>query len=1376
MISELILKIFSGAVVGYTTNDLALRMLFEKVLGIPSIVEQTKESFIQNISKLVESEIIRHDNISVEVQKDNFKDALLVMLTDFVEIHLRAEFKKDEIIADIPNIDKSIDRLIAIIDENFKDSLRKGLNGLLQNTVVSDFTSKQQVAHISDSILELVLTTLSKDHLVESLTNDIWHELKREQTQSIIAPILFDSISNYSEDFFDELHTSLKDGKLPLNQFIDKLLFHFESDQLIDNLSESISQKSISDFIGAGDHQNIAKEVHRILISEFKDPSDNAPIKRLIRIFIEVIGNEKTTIFELLPPAIGQNFEKFLRKNIPIILDGVVEWIQENREEINQIVNQSFEEQSSFMGKWVMNLFVDSVSERFKVVDEIINIANNQKNEENSIEIAQKGANFMVEYLKTNSIGSLINRFDQKGLINTIHGLIISLVDEKLVGQGADSMSLFLDKKIGNIWSKNRRKNDLNKLVNFLIDEQLISEFLYKRKSTEKGKKIVKDRLNKIKEQPLYSLFTDQTIHNFAKKTQVYTEKTLREEKVGISVGIEKVVWEEISNKRFSKFIGPNSIEKWSPKIKKFSISFLRDAFNKGKKRPIHDLVAIAEKSTSLPRKMTEGIIGYINRNINRLMKGQVSRIVADNLHNKHKELPSMVKGFMGSNMKPITYFGAILGAIAGGLTAYIPLGDNVYTMVGAIAGVYGVTGLATNWIAIKMIFRPYKAVKIFGMKMPFTPSVISKNQSKFADNMGDFVGKQLLNEESIGSDLTSKLTSLRTNIYTTFVESDYKTLDVLLETEKKGISKKISKVASHQLFSNRYAYAEIISKKIEKELFSENKFSDLSLQTTFIDFAHKDIVYNALSSFLSRQVIKILDNDLMLNDAIPDKFIDQMFGAVKQILSKQIDNTNQWVQDDVLFIHLKNIFRDKFIEYRTKSLNEIPIFEKNKTRIKESIWNGLIEALNEDSFQERLLEFFESQIEQLSNKELPIRDLFGGKPYEALQENSIQIVDQLINHVIKHLRDNDEKFAQEVYDATIEKRKMAMIYEGNIKRTTKELTNNKIPDLLRRGLPEITQKIQNKLSVIAKDTKVKDLEIELKKGPLQEGIKNLLNNNRLLTSIQFVLNRIVDEIFDTKIENILSVGSISKGEIYEHLNTNLTPEIKIVRNHIQEQLYDKNKKDLIVDDLNLMIKDISKKLILSKKVNDIFKNTDADELKNGIENTFKILLKSRSTQNTVSSLASNLAITIENQGITSIIQKEQFLFDLEKGIAKTLENNKNQEVIREITKNMSIQMLNNFNKCLTKETKNYLLDKVLDGLIKSASPHIGTLIRNIDFKDIVVTEINQMDPAKIEELFYGFAGMYFKRLIIYGFFLGLPIGAMLDFGLLQLVTFLIKK
>ena len=51
------------------------------------------------------------------------------------------------------------------------------------------------------------------------------------------------------------------------------------------------------------------------------------------------------------------------------------------------------------------------------------------------------------------------------------------------------------------------------------------------------------------------------------------------------------------------------------------------------------------------------------------------------------------------------------------------------------------IIGYITNFIAVKMLFHPYKPIKIFGFTLPFTPGIIPKRKPKLAKAISRAVG-----------------------------------------------------------------------------------------------------------------------------------------------------------------------------------------------------------------------------------------------------------------------------------------------------------------------------------------------------------------------------------------------------------------------------------------------------------------------------------------------------------------------------------------------------------------------------------------------------------------------------------------------------------
>lgn len=74
--------------------------------------------------------------------------------------------------------------------------------------------------------------------------------------------------------------------------------------------------------------------------------------------------------------------------------------------------------------------------------------------------------------------------------------------------------------------------------------------------------------------------------------------------------------------------------------------------------------------------------------------------------------------------------------------------------IIGILVG--AVIGYITNWLAIKMLFRPHEEKRIFGMKVPFTPGLIPKERKRIAKSVGEAIGAHLLTKETILDSLCS--------------------------------------------------------------------------------------------------------------------------------------------------------------------------------------------------------------------------------------------------------------------------------------------------------------------------------------------------------------------------------------------------------------------------------------------------------------------------------------------------------------------------------------------------------------------------------------------------------------------------------------------
>ena len=105
-----------------------------------------------------------------------------------------------------------------------------------------------------------------------------------------------------------------------------------------------------------------------------------------------------------------------------------------------------------------------------------------------------------------------------------------------------------------------------------------------------------------------------------------------------------------------------------------------------------------------------------------------------------------------------------------------------------------GIIGYCTNYIAIKMLFRPHKALYIRNYKLPFTPGIIPKNQKRLAGAIGDAVSEQLLTKEAVLESLGEAGEKVISKIASNVFDSDNSITEMLpKETENGEIIESVS-------------------------------------------------------------------------------------------------------------------------------------------------------------------------------------------------------------------------------------------------------------------------------------------------------------------------------------------------------------------------------------------------------------------------------------------------------------------------------------------------------------------------------------------------------------------------------------------------------
>ncbi len=177
-----------------------------------------------------------------------------------------------------------------------------------------------------------------------------------------------------------------------------------------------------------------------------------------------------------------------------------------------------------------------------------------------------------------------------------------------------------------------------------------------------------------------------------------------------------------------------------------------------------------------------------------------------------------------------------------------------------------GIIGYCTNYIAIKMLFRPRKEICFGTWKLPFTPGVIPKNQKRIARAVGNAVSERLITKQDMADRLKESKVKAR------FVGS---VTDLLFDSES-GLNRQPLK---DYLESSS---VEEVSERITEEVIREVNQAD------FVPVI-REVGNEALKDYLQNPMIA-----MFLNGAILESIYMKIESSIKTYVNDSGKETIQ--------------------------------------------------------------------------------------------------------------------------------------------------------------------------------------------------------------------------------------------------------------------------------------------------------------------------------------------------------------------------------------------------------------------------------------------------------------------------------------------------
>ncbi|WP_456341970.1 DUF445 family protein [Thermovibrio sp.] len=358
---------------------------------------------------------------------------------------------------------------------------------------------------------------------------------------------------------------------------------------------------------------------------------------------------------------------------------------------------------------------------------------------------------------------------------------------------------------------------------------------------------------------------------------------------------------------------------------------------------------------------------------------------------------------------------------------------------VGALIGYF------TNYIAIKMLFKPIKPYYLFGKKLPFTPGLIPAKREKLAEAIAKVVKENLLTEESIRKRLNHRKVRENLLLFTeNFLEELSKNGHLYIgEFIGKIEDKRLKEVVPTELLAERAGELvdglfERLNGKSLRELLPANLEREIERTINEkIDRLTESLIEQVRSGQLSEVIYAMVRENLSKLQAVLPFITEGLAQSLAKRATSLIEEVVERAADEPAFrLKLSKLLWAKFQELLSRRIDsESPTAQKLRVVLKETLTEYL-KGLEEKRLEElrslenflkeqappfvsrfierhrreiarlladKLLEVIERElpvIMEAINVEEMVKERVNSLPIEEVEEIVLKLIDEELKHI----------------------------------------------------------------------------------------------------------------------------------------------------------------------------------------------------------------------------------------------------------------------------------------------------------------------------------------------------------------------------------------
>ena len=292
-----------------------------------------------------------------------------------------------------------------------------------------------------------------------------------------------------------------------------------------------------------------------------------------------------------------------------------------------------------------------------------------------------------------------------------------------------------------------------------------------------------------------------------------------------------------------------------------------------------------------------------------------------------------------------------------------------VPVIVGAIIGYF------TNWLAIKMLFRPHHEKRIMNIKIPFTPGLIPKERERIAKSIGETVGNYLLSPETIVEALANKRTDREIKLWLEDKLNKLKEnqqsmkgiLDNLLGENYDRFIKKAKENLKNIIISHIRSeqFKTLISKAIEDKVNSFDTeeiygLVDEKLRGSLIELSKSSELKNGIIRHLDSKLNEFAQDERMLSQLIPE----ELLAAINQYIDENGNEIGYSIRTSFKDPEIQRKIKDSISELISQNMSKLIIAFISPELISDKVFHMIEKYIDSEDANKNIVMLVKAKVQ----------------------------------------------------------------------------------------------------------------------------------------------------------------------------------------------------------------------------------------------------------------------------------------------------------------------------------------------------------------------------------------------------------------------------